>query len=79
MSQKSGMIKHECRDIHIMPEHLNGVKYLVFLQQVLRELRQEVPNNVQQKVGLMRDGAPTHFSFALPNYQHTTYLRKWIG
>ncbi|GFX28403.1 hypothetical protein TNCV_1152121 [Trichonephila clavipes] len=61
-------------DIHILPESLNGSKYLV-----LPEFLQRILAIVQQNVWFMPDGVPQDFSIAVHNHLHATYSRKWIG
>lgn len=64
---------------YLLPERLNGAKYLVFLQHVLPDLLQGIPATVRQNMLFMHDGAPAHFSIAVRNHLDATYPGRWIG
>ncbi|CAL1290190.1 unnamed protein product, partial [Larinioides sclopetarius] len=64
---------------YLLPDHLAGQKYLIFLQQVLSYLLRHVPANVRCIMWFKHDGAPAHISKNVRNYLDTAFPNRWIG
>lgn len=62
-----------------LPHRLNGNSYLEFLQEQLPGLLEDIPLVLRQKMWLMHDGAPPHFTRNVRDHLHLQYPRKWIG
>lgn len=62
-----------------MPDNLNGNNYLIFLQETLPTLLEDLPLLLRQNMWFMHDGAPPHFSLAVRQYLSTRYPNRWIG
>lgn len=62
-----------------LPNRLNGVNYLEFLQEQLPVLLEDVPLNVLQNHYFMHDGAPAHFSLIVRAHLNEVYGERWIG
>lgn len=75
----AGMIHDHLIGPYLLPDRLDGQKYLIFLQQVLPDLLQHVPANVRRIMWFQHDGAPAHFSRNVRNYLDTAFPNRWIG
>lgn len=64
---------------YLMPPRLNGHNYLVFLQQVLPELMEDVPLAIRRVMWFQHDGAPAHFTAEVRNHLTQTFDNRWIG
>lgn len=64
---------------YLMPVRLDAATYLIFLQQVLPELLQPVPANIQDRMWFQHDGAPPHFSLDVRRYLDFRFPGRWIG
>ena len=63
---------------YILPERLNGSTYLTFLQDVLPEMRNNVPMPIRRRIQFQHDGAPAHFSTHVRAYPEATFPGSWI-
>lgn len=63
----------------VLPNRLDGLSYLDFLQNGLPPLLEEVPIETRQQMWFMHDGAPAHFRREVREYLNETYHNKWIG
>ncbi|GBM15224.1 hypothetical protein AVEN_144021-1 [Araneus ventricosus] len=57
---------------YLLPERINGAKYLVFLQHAIPDMLQEIPTTVGQNMWFMHDGARAHISIAMRNHLDAT-------
>ncbi|GBO28251.1 hypothetical protein AVEN_44638-1 [Araneus ventricosus] len=64
---------------HLLPKRLNGQCYIIFLEQVLPELLQNVPVAIRKRMWFQPDGAPAHFSIDVRNYLNANFGARWIG
>ncbi|GFW05831.1 uncharacterized protein TNCV_603031 [Trichonephila clavipes] len=66
---------------YILPDRLNGPRYLIFLEQVLPELLDSahVTAATRTSVWFQQDGAPAHFSISVRNHLDATCGERWIG
>ncbi|GFV12617.1 DUF4817 domain-containing protein [Trichonephila clavipes] len=66
---------------YILPDHLIGTRYLIFLEQVLPELLDSAHVTAETRTSMwfQQDGAPTHFSISVRNHLDATCGERWIG
>ncbi|XP_066251951.1 histone-lysine N-methyltransferase SETMAR-like [Euwallacea similis] len=64
---------------HFFNGHLNGVKYLRFLQNDLPQLLQNIPLVLRENMWLQHDGAPAHFAADVKEYLNQEFEGRWIG
>lgn len=62
----------------ILPETLNGARYLNFLDNTLRDLLMDMPLNRRRNIIFQQDGAPAHSTRVVREYLNETFGR-WIG
>jgi Transposase. len=62
-----------------LPQRLDAVEYLNFLENHLPELMENVPLNLRQYMWYLHDGAPAHFSVHVREYLHMRFPNRWIG
>ncbi|XP_058805571.1 kinesin-related protein 4-like [Phymastichus coffea] len=62
-----------------LPNPLNAVNYLEFLQDILPGLLDGVPEELQENLIFMHDGAPAHTAVNVRNYLDQVYGGHWIG
>lgn len=77
----AGIINDTLIGPYILPNRLNGQTYLVFLQDVLPELLENVglPIDIRREMWFQQDGAPAHFSNEVRQHLDTVYENQWIG
>lgn len=63
----------------ILPDRMDGMQYLNFLQNDLPELLEEVPLNIRQNMWFLHDGAPPHYRLEVRNYLNYAFPHRWIG
>ncbi|GFX07826.1 uncharacterized protein TNCV_4160951 [Trichonephila clavipes] len=66
---------------YILPGHLTGPRYLIFLEQVLPKLldRAHVTAATRISMWFQQDGAPAHFSISVRNHLDAVCGERWIG
>lgn len=65
---------------YLLLDRLNDQKYLIFLQQVLPDLLQNVPANIRRKIWFQFDGAPaTIFFQECTKLPYNAFLNRRIG
>ncbi|GFU87439.1 uncharacterized protein TNCV_3646381 [Trichonephila clavipes] len=66
---------------YILPGHLTGPRYLIFLEQVLPKLldRAHVTAVTRTSMWFQQDGAPAHFSISVRNHLDAVCGERWIG
>ncbi|GFU28587.1 uncharacterized protein TNCV_467961 [Trichonephila clavipes] len=66
---------------YILPGHLTGPRYLIFLEQVLPKLldRAHVTAATRTSMWFQQDGAPAHFSISVRNHLDAVCGERWIG
>ncbi|XP_058810894.1 uncharacterized protein LOC131675773 [Phymastichus coffea] len=62
-----------------LPNPLNAENYLDFLQDILPGLLDGVPEELQENLIFMHDGAPAHTAVNVRNYLDQVYGGHWIG
>lgn len=75
----AGIIGDHLLGPYLLPERLDGKKYLTFLQQVLPEMMTDVPPRIRRVMWFQQDGAPAHFAPEVRNYLNATFPNQWIG
>ena len=63
----------------ILPGNLTGDSFLLFLQEILPALLDDLPLNLRQNLWFQLDGAPAHFAINVRNYLHQVFPNRWIG
>lgn len=58
---------------------LTGQNYLLFLQNNLPELLEDVPIQTREQMWLQHDGAPVHNTREVKNYLDNMFPNRWIG
>lgn len=61
------------------PNHLNAERYLLFLQETLPELLEDLPLDLRRRMWFLHDGAPPHFGLNVRNHLHVQFPDRWIG
>ncbi|GFV17921.1 uncharacterized protein TNCV_4032301 [Trichonephila clavipes] len=66
---------------YILPGHLTGPRYLIFLEQVLPKLldRAHVTAATRTSMWFQQDGAPAHFNISVRNHLDAVCGERWIG
>ncbi|GFY09434.1 DUF4817 domain-containing protein [Trichonephila clavipes] len=66
---------------YILPGHLTGPRYLIFLEQVLPKLldRAHVTAATRTSMWFQQGGAPAHFSISVRNHLDALCGERWIG
>lgn len=64
---------------YILPASLSGRNYLIFLQEVLDELLEDLPLELRTEMFFQHDGAPAHFTTEVRQHLDETYPNRWIG
>lgn len=65
---------------YILPHRLNGDAYLIFLQEVLPELLEDVaPLQLNWNHWFQHDGCPAHYAAHVRAHLNTVYPDRWIG
>jgi Helix-turn-helix domain (DUF4817) len=59
--------------------NVNGVSYLVFFENQLPALLEDVPLDVRQRMWLQHDGAPPHYSRIVRTHLNRNFVDRWIG
>lgn len=62
-----------------LPARLNGHTYRRFLEENLPILLEEVPIVIRDRMWLLHDGAPAHFSVEARNYLNRRFNNRWVG
>lgn len=75
----AGIINDSLIGPYILPERLNGQTYLIFLQDVLPELLEDLPINIRRQMWFQHDGAPAHFSNEVRQHLNAVYNNQWVG
>lgn len=52
---------------------------MLFLQENLSELLENVPLNIRRDMWVQQDGAPAHYSVLVRNWLNENFPNKWIG
>jgi hypothetical protein len=63
----------------MLPNRVNGLDYLNFLQNYLPGLLEDVPLDVRQNMWLLHDGAPPHNRRVVRDYLDISFADRWIG
>ncbi len=63
---------------YLLPTRLNGESYLIFLEQVLPDMLNDVPIAIRNRMWFQHDGAPAHFSTDVRTYLNATFEARWI-
>ena len=64
----AGIINGRLIGPYLLPARLTGANYLIFLQEILPELLQDIPLGIRQHMWFQHDGAPPHFTRAVLHY-----------
>lgn len=64
---------------YLLPARLTGAAYLIFLQDVLPLLLDDVPLHVRQELWFQHDGAPPHFTRDVRGHLNRRFGQRWIG
>jgi hypothetical protein len=62
----------------MLPNRVNGLDYLNFLQNYLPGLLEDVPLDVRQNMWLLHDGAPPHNRRVVRDYLDISFADRWI-
>lgn len=75
----AGLVNGQLIGPFVLPNRLTGNDYLLFLQNYLQELLEEVPLNVRRQMWFLQDGAPPHFNHVVRQHLNNVFENKWIG
>lgn len=64
---------------YILPNRMTGANYLLFLQNTLPELLENVSLNVRQQAWFQHDGAPPHYALNVREHLNQVFEDRWIG
>lgn len=75
----AGLLNDSLIGPFILPNRLNGDTYLNFLRNELPILLEDVPLDVRQRMWLLHDGCPAHFSRPVREHLNQIFQNRWIG
>jgi hypothetical protein len=75
----AGIIGNRLIGPNVLPPHLNGEGYLIFLQNELSDLLDDVPLQVRRDMWYLHDGAPAHSARGVKNWLDANLENRWIG
>lgn len=75
----AGIVNNQLIGPFVIPDRLNANTYLLFLQNNLNDLLEDVNLNVRQNMILQMDGAPAHYGRNVRNWLNVNYPGRWIG
>ena len=75
----AGIIGDQLLGTYLLPERLNGKKYLTFLQQVLPEMMTDVPPRFRRVMWFQQDGAQAHYAPEVENHLNANFPNQWTG
>ena len=62
-----------------MPSPLTGHSYMMFLEETLSELLEDVPLGIRRVMWYQHDGAPSHYYAGARNVLDRQFPNRWIG
>ena len=74
-----GVLNNRLIGPFVFQERLTSERYLLFLQNELPELLEDVPLQNRVDMWFQHDGAPPHFGVNVREYLHNTFANRWIG
>lgn len=74
-----GVVGDELIGPYLLPARLNSENYLIFLQEVLPGLLENVPLPIRREMIFQQDGAPAHFGRFVRAHLNETFPLRWIG
>ncbi|GBN28861.1 Xaa-Pro aminopeptidase ApepP [Araneus ventricosus] len=77
----AGMVGDHLVGPYLLPKRLTGANYLIFLQQNLLQLLDDVrvSTAMRSSMGFQHDGAPAHYSIDMRLHLNATHGQQWIG
>lgn len=75
----AGLVNGQLIGPFVLPDRLTGNDYLLFLENDLPALLENVPLNVRQHMWFLQDGAPAHFSHLVRQHLNNIFEIRWIG
>lgn len=74
-----GMVGRHIVGPYILPARMNGPNYLIFLQEVLPGLLEDLPLDVWNRLWYQQDGAPAHYYLPARRHLDATFPGRWVG
>lgn len=75
----TGIVGNTLVGPYLMPSPLTGHSYMVFLQEVLFQLLEDVPLAIRRGMWFQHDGAPAHYYAGARHFLDTRFPNRWIG
>ncbi|XP_076666296.1 uncharacterized protein LOC143367911 [Andrena cerasifolii] len=63
----------------MLPDRMDGPAYKVFLEHVLPDLMNHIPNEIRRNMFYQQDGAGPHYATIARDYLNQTFQDRWIG
>lgn len=64
---------------YFLPDNLNGLNYLEFLQDNLEDIYDEIPLDVRRSIIFQNDGCPAHCPTQVRDLLNHTFPDRWVG
>ncbi|XP_076667502.1 uncharacterized protein LOC143368553 [Andrena cerasifolii] len=64
---------------YMLPDRMDGPAYKVFLEHVLPDLMNHIPNEIRRNMFYQQDGAGPHYATIARDYLNQTFQDRWIG
>ena len=74
----AGIVDGRLNGPYLFPPRLTDYTYLIFLQEVLNELLEDVPLDIRRRLWFQHDGAPPHFEGAVRDHLNRCFGQRWI-
>lgn len=74
-----GIFNGRILPIIVLPNRLNAESYLMFLQNELNEMLEDVPVGLLNRMWFQHDGAPPHIGRNVVNWLNNNFNGRWIG
>lgn len=75
----AGVIGQTLIGPYYLPDNLNGINYLEFLENTLPDIFEEVPLDVRRDMIFQNDGCPAHHRIAVREFLTSHFPNRWIG
>lgn len=75
----AGIVGNHLVGPYLMPTPLNGHSYMMFLQEGLPQLLENIPLDIRRGMWYQHDGAPAHYYAGARNVLDRQFPNRWIG
>ena len=75
----AGIVGNTLVGPYLMPSPFTGHSYMMFLQNVLFQLLEDVPLAIRRGMWYQHDGAPAHYYAGARHFLDAQFTNRWIG